>query len=207
MLAIMCDLWFKNTKVIEDYVGNFINSEIVVEYITKVVYPFLFQVYFYLNPISKAYWNNNNWKWCLFFRVYCVKWWCDQIYLKEWIAVILLIMCATIWNLELVGLVGATCISIFACGFFGIVGSQIEIECIFNVVGVITNFQCSKLGINNLDCLILVIKNWPNDAHIGCVVNKPRNMDSFLSSEVIIIKEHKKLIKEKELFEEDYDEI
>jgi hypothetical protein len=42
---------------------------------------------------------------------------------------------------------------------FGFVGSQIEIEYIFGVVGVITNFQCSKLGIDNLDCLILVIKN------------------------------------------------
>ncbi len=86
-------------------------------------------------------------------------------------------------------------------------GSQIEIECIFNVVGVIINFQCSKLGIDNLDCFILVIKNLPNDACIRCIVNKHQNMHRFLSSEVIILKEHKKLIKEKWLFEEDYDEI
>ncbi len=33
----MFDLWFKNMKVIEDYVGNFTTSEIVVEYNTKVV--------------------------------------------------------------------------------------------------------------------------------------------------------------------------
>jgi hypothetical protein len=26
-----------------------------------VVYPFMFQVYFYLNLVSKAHWNNNNW--------------------------------------------------------------------------------------------------------------------------------------------------
>ncbi len=86
-------------------------------------------------------------------------------------------------------------------------GSQIEIECIFSVVGVIINFQCSKLGIDNLDCLILVIKNLLNDVHIGCVVNKPRNMHSFLSNEVILIKEHTKLIKEKGLFEEYYHKI
>ncbi len=55
---------------------------------------------------------------------------------------------------------------------FGIVGSQNEIKCIFSVVGVITNFQCSKLVIDNLDCLTLVIKTLPNDACIGCVVNK-----------------------------------
>jgi hypothetical protein len=32
-------------------------------------------------------------------------------------------------------------------------------------------------------------------------------MHDFLSSETILIEEHKKLIKEKKLFEEDYDEI
>jgi len=55
MLAIMFDLWFENMKVIEDYVGNFITNEIIVEYNTKVVYAFLFQVYFYLNHVSKAH--------------------------------------------------------------------------------------------------------------------------------------------------------
>ncbi len=67
MLAIMFDLWFKSMKVIEDYMGNFIASEIIVEYNTKVVYPFLFQIYLYLNIVSKAHWNNNNW-WCFFFE-------------------------------------------------------------------------------------------------------------------------------------------
>ncbi len=51
----MFDLWFKNMKVIEGYVGNFTTNEIVVEYNTKVVYPLLFQVYFHLNLVSKAH--------------------------------------------------------------------------------------------------------------------------------------------------------
>jgi hypothetical protein len=55
MLAIMFDLWLKNMKVIEDYMGSFIVSEIIVEYNTKMVYPFLFQAYFYLNIVSKAH--------------------------------------------------------------------------------------------------------------------------------------------------------
>jgi hypothetical protein len=63
-----------------------------------------------------------------------------------------------------------------ACQVLGIVGSKTEIECIFNVVRVITNLQCSKLEIDNLDCLILVVKNWFNDPHIGCVVDKLKNM-------------------------------
>jgi hypothetical protein len=55
----------------------------------------------------------------------------------------------------------------------GIVGSHIEIECIVNVVKVIINLQCFMLGIDNLDCLILVFKNWLYDVLIGCAVNKP----------------------------------
>ncbi len=55
MLTMMFDLWFKNMKVIENYVGNFTTSEIVVEYNTKVVYPYMFQIYFYLNLVSKAH--------------------------------------------------------------------------------------------------------------------------------------------------------
>jgi hypothetical protein len=34
--------------------------------------------------------------------------------------------------------------------------------------GVITNLQCFKVGIENLDYLILIIKIWPNDAHVRC---------------------------------------
>jgi len=34
--------------------------------------------------------------------------------------------------------------------------------------GVITNLQHFRVGIENLDCLILIIKFWPNDAHVRC---------------------------------------
>lgn len=48
-MAIMFDLCFKNMKVIWYYVGNYVISEIVVKYNSKVVYPILLQIYFYLN--------------------------------------------------------------------------------------------------------------------------------------------------------------
>jgi hypothetical protein len=48
-----------------------------------------------------------------------------------------------------------------------IVGPLIEIEQIFNVVGVITNFWQSWMGIKILNCFILVIKNWPNNIHVS----------------------------------------
>jgi uncharacterized membrane protein len=40
-----------------------------------------------------------------------------------------------------------------------IVGSQIEIEQIFNLAGVITNLQWSRIGIDNLHRLIMITKN------------------------------------------------
>jgi hypothetical protein len=49
ILAIMFDPCFKNIKVIQNYVGNFIASEIIAKYDTKVVCLFMIQVYFYLN--------------------------------------------------------------------------------------------------------------------------------------------------------------
>jgi hypothetical protein len=43
-MAIMFDLCLKNMKVIWYYVGNYVISEIVVKYNSKVVYPILLQI-------------------------------------------------------------------------------------------------------------------------------------------------------------------
>jgi hypothetical protein len=48
-------------------------------------------------------------------------------------------------------------VSFMAYQLLEIVGSQIEIEHIFNVVGIITNLPWSRLGIDNLNHLVLVI--------------------------------------------------
>jgi len=50
-------------------------------------------------------------------------------------------------------------VSFLACQVLGIVGFQIETKWIFSVVGIITNLLQSKLGIDNLDHRVLVIKN------------------------------------------------
>ncbi len=50
----------------------------------------------------------------------------------------------------------------------GIIGSKIETEQIFNLAGVITNLQQSGIGIDNLDRLIMIAKNWHDDACVGC---------------------------------------
>jgi hypothetical protein len=45
----------------------------------------------------------------------------------------------------------------------GIPRSQIEIERGFSLVGVLTTLKCCRLQVDNLDCIITVVKNWPDD--------------------------------------------
>jgi len=46
--------------------------------------------------------------------------------------------------------------------------SQIETERILNVAGVLTSFRKCPLEVENLDSLLMIYKNWPNDARAGC---------------------------------------
>ncbi len=50
----------------------------------------------------------------------------------------------------------------------GIVGSQFEMERIFSLVGIFTSHKECLLQSKNLDNLIFVNTNWPNDPRIGC---------------------------------------
>jgi len=45
-------------------------------------------------------------------------------------------------------------------------GLHIEIKQILSVAGVITNLRQSRLDIENLDQLILIINNWLSDTHV-----------------------------------------
>jgi hypothetical protein len=86
-------------------------------------------------------------------------------------------------------------VSFLFCQVLGIVGSYIETKRIFNIACVIMNLRQFRLGIDNLDRLILV-KNWLNDMHLGCVGAKEKTLEHFLTFFDILIKEHKKLIEE-----------
>jgi hypothetical protein len=50
----------------------------------------------------------------------------------------------------------------------GIPGSQIKIERVLNLVGVLIALQCYCLQVENLDHIIMVVKNWPNDRQLNC---------------------------------------
>jgi hypothetical protein len=48
----------------------------------------------------------------------------------------------------------------------GIVGSQTEAKTVFNIVSVCMNLCCSRLGMENLEMLINIYKNWLKDARV-----------------------------------------
>jgi hypothetical protein len=48
----------------------------------------------------------------------------------------------------------------------GISVSQIETERIFLVVGVLISLQQCRFGVENLDKLIMIYKNWPSNAQL-----------------------------------------
>ncbi len=89
-------------------------------------------------------------------------------------------------------------VSFIAHQVLGIVGSQIETKRIFIITNVTMNLRWSWLGIDNLDCLILV-QNWLNDVHLGCVGTKEKTSKHFLTFEKTLIEEHKKLIEKQGL--------
>jgi hypothetical protein len=49
-----------------------------------------------------------------------------------------------------------------------IIGSQIEIEKIFSLILILTNLKKCHLQLENLENLISVSKNWPNDVRGSC---------------------------------------
>jgi len=70
----------------------------------------------------------------------------------------------------------------FARQVMGIVGCQIEIERIFNMTGVITSLKHCQLGIENLDKLVLIMKNWLDDPKFD-YTNGPKSFEKFLNFE------------------------
>jgi hypothetical protein len=56
-----------------------------------------------------------------------------------------------------------------------------------------------------LNCLILIIKNWFDDAYLGCERAKEKKLDHFFTCEGTLNDEHKKFIAEQGFFKEDLD--
>ncbi len=52
-----------------------------------------------------------------------------------------------------------------------------EAERVFSVASICTNLRCFWLGIKNLEMLISIYKNWPDDAHVEDLASMKRFMD------------------------------
>jgi hypothetical protein len=94
-------------------------------------------------------------------------------------------------------------VAFLACQVLGIVESQIETKQIFNIAGIMTTLRRFKLGRKNLERLVMITKNWPNDTHERCVGNIDYSMTNFLIREKDLINENEVMIKEEGLFDDD----
>jgi hypothetical protein len=65
----------------------------------------------------------------------------------------------------------------------GIPSSQIETEWIFNIVGILTSLRWCWLDMQNLDKLIMILNNRPNDARTYYFFLATMEMTIFLKIE------------------------
>ncbi len=72
-------------------------------------------------------------------------------------------------------------IGFFTWQILGVVGSQIPKKKI-SLVGILTNLRKCHLQTENLEKLIFVNKNWPNDPRTCC--KSPSNLVEFLEKDV-----------------------
>ncbi len=169
----MLDLRFRKMQVIWDFVGDSLALQVVAKYDAKIMYPLLVQTYFHLNPMKvvveliviedddnffgKNIYNDDA-------IMSTVR---NELHLFYWLIVGLVeIENPLRWWVN--HAMQFPHVSFLACQMLRIVGFQIEIVQIFNVDGIITNLQQSRLEIDNLDHLVLVTKNWLNNAHARC---------------------------------------
>ncbi len=82
-----------------------------------------------------------------------------------------------------------------------ILGSQIEIEQIFNIVGVFTSLRKCRLGVENLDSLVMIYKNWMNDVRVRCSLAN-EDVTKFFVVEVDVLESHEVELSEVEMFKE-----
>ncbi len=81
----------------------------------------------------------------------------------------------------------------------GILSSQIEIKWVFSLVGVLITLRCSHLQLENMDRIIIVVKNWFDDLCVNC---KPHlNFKQYLKTKKSLAKDNYNLMEEHNLFE------
>jgi len=73
----------------------------------------------------------------------------------------------------------------------GFWGFEIETKKMFNLAGVLTTLKRCSLQVQNLDWIITIINNWPNDPRWNCTTNA--NLKDYLKVEIVLVKFLKEL--------------
>jgi hypothetical protein len=79
-------------------------------------------------------------------------------------------------------------VSFLAKQILGILGSQIKIEHVFSLVDVLTTLRHCKLHVDNLDSIIIVVKNWLDNPHLNC--SRHKDLKDFLKVESSLAKDN-----------------
>jgi len=83
-------------------------------------------------------------------------------------------------------------VGFFAKQILGISGSQIEIEYVFSLVGLLTPLRHYCLQVENMDRIITMVKNWPDDLRANWKPNS--NFKPYLKAKESLAKENYNLI-------------
>ncbi len=78
-----------------------------------------------------------------------------------------------------------------------------KIERILSMVGIIIGLRRYQLVIENLNKLVLIMKNWLNDPWFGCITNLLKSIKKYLEIEDGMVSKNENLIANFKLFEED----
>jgi hypothetical protein len=70
-----------------------------------------------------------------------------------------------------------------------ILNLEIEIDRILFVARVLTSLCCCRFGLTNLDALVLIYKNWPANAQVGCHFAK-KDVEEFFTFEIDLLEAH-----------------
>ncbi len=103
-----------------------------------------------------------------------------------WIIFVSLLACEWKWCIIITfAMVERSCpnVSFLAHQFLSIPSSQIETKWIFNIVEILTNLHWCWLNVQNIDKLIMILNNWPNDAWTGYCFLVTMGMTIFLKTE------------------------
>jgi hypothetical protein len=172
-MGFMLDLHFKNLQLIRDYVGLELAIQVVVNFDREILMPLLLTIYHALTPNSAIVTSVAS-------TVVELGVFGSLAFTKKvamgLITIELLLFRRTAMPIDLFSPFiwwakheqQFSNLTYLAQQVMGIVGSQIETKRIFNMVGVITSLKRCQLGIENLDKLVTIMKNWPNDPKFEC---------------------------------------